>query len=278
MTIKKIIKLTLIALTLTLTQFLNAEMTKKCDAKKIVSQSPYITHSIDFFDMKECIVGASIYDKQVPDSLPRTGKVFVPDKKAVEKLKPDFIFSSDWTKKSTMADITPLDAKSFILHGFSSMEEIENNLYTIGNVLHVEDFQKKVQDFTKEWRELAHSINAKNKKVLLMSACSKDPYSYGRKTYLGDLFKEAGFDVVDTSKQVKPFKITKEKNELDEFIKKFKPDFIFGFVPYTKGGSCSVLETNRKLPIVYLDGDLFLHPAPVIIEGLKELKSKENEW
>lgn len=276
MIIKTIIRLTL--LTLTTTQFLNADMSEKCDDKKIVSQSPYITHSIDFFDMKECIVGASVYDNQVAQNLPRTGKVFVPDKSAIEKLNPDFIFSSDWTKPQTMADITPLNAKWFILHGFASMTQVENNLYTIGNVLHVKDFQTKVKEFSAKWRELAHSVEAKNKKVLLLSACSQDPYSYGKKTYLGELFMEAGFDVVEQSQKVKLFKITKERSELDEFIEEFKPDFIFGFVPYSKASTCTVLDTNRKLPIVYLDGDLFLHPAPIIIEGLKELKSKEGEW
>ena len=276
MTIKTIIRLTLI--TLTITQLLNANMLEKCKDKAIISQSPYITHAIDFFGMKKCIVGASIYDKQVAKDLTRTGKVFVPDKDAIKKLRPDFIFSSDWTKPSTMADITPLNAKGFILHGFQSMTQVENNLYTIGNVLKIPDFQTKVKNFSKSWRELAHTVDAKNKKVLLMSACSKDPYSYGRKTYLGDLFLEAGFDVVDNSKKVRVFKIGKEKNELDEFIKDYEPDFIFGFVPYTKAASCSVLEMDKKLPIVYLDGDLFLHPAPVIIDGLKELKSKENEW
>jgi iron complex transport system substrate-binding protein len=273
---KKIIKFFLILISLT--QLLNADLAEKCKDRKIISQSPYITHAIDFFDMKDCIVGATVYDKEVPESLPRTGEVIIPDKDAIEKLNPDLIFASDWTEPSTMADITPLDAKGFILHGFQSMEQVENNLYTIGNVLKIPDFQAKVQNFSSRWRELAHSINAKNKKVLLMSACSKDPYSYGRKTYLGDLFKEASFDVVDESKKVKVFKIEKNKNELNEFIEEFKPDFIFGFVSYTKNSTCSVLEMNKKLPIVYLDGDLFLHPAPILTEGLKELKSKENEW
>lgn len=276
MTIKSVIRVALI--TVGVTQLLGAGMLEKCRDKTIISQSPYITHAIEFFGMKECIVGATIYDNQVGENLPRTGEVIVPDKEAIKKLHPDFIFSSDWTKPDTMAEITPLSAKGFILHGFRSMEEVENNLYTIGNVLKVADFQRKAQSFSKEWRELAHKIDAKNKKVLLMSACSKDPYSYGRKTYLGDLFREAGFEVVDKSKRVRVFKISKEKNELDEFIKEFKPDFIFGFVPYTKGSSCSVLEMEKKLSIVYLDGDLFLHPAPVLTEGLKELKSKEDEW
>ena len=276
MIIKQIINFSLLALFLSLA--LNAQELQKCEGRRIISQSPYITHELEFFGMKECIVGASIYDEALPKNLPRTGKVFVPDKEAIAKLHPDFIFSSDWTKPSTMADITPLHAKSFILHGFASMQQVENNLYTIGNVLDIKDFETKVQKFKKEWRDTAHTINAKNKKVMLMSACSRDPYSYGQKTYLGDLFKEAGFDVIDKSKQVRVFKIGKDKNELDEFIKKTKPDFIFGFVPYTKHTTCSVLSSTISLPIIFLDGDLFLHPAPTLLEGLKELKSKESEY
>lgn len=276
MTIKKITNAFFI--TLTLTAVLNANSLGKCENRRIISQSPYITHALNFFNMKECIVGASVYDKELAKELPRTGEVIVPDKEAIAKLSPDFIFTSDWTKKSVMADITPSNAKIFMLHGFQSMEQIENNLYAIGNVLNVPGFAAKVQNFKDEYRKLASSIKHKNKKVLLMSACSKDPYSYGTNTYLGDLFAKAGFEVVDKSKQVRLFKTTEGKNELDEFIKEFKPDFIFGFVPYTKASVCSVLETDKKLPIIYLDGDKFLHPSPTLLDGLKELKSKEGEW
>lgn len=273
MIIKRIIRLILITLSPLL---LHASVLEKCHNRTIISQSPYITHSIDFFGLKECIVGASIYDTQVSQNLPRTGKVFIPDKEAIQKIQADFIFTSDWTARRTLTDVTPLQSKSFILHGFQSMQQIENNLYAIGNVLKIPDFQSKVALFSKEWKALAHSIKAKNKKVLLMSACSKNPHSYGRKTYLGDLFSAAGFDVVDVSKKIKIFNI--QKNELNTFIKEFKPELIFGIVPYTKGGTCSVLETNRKLPIIYLNGDMFMHPSPTLIEGLKELKSKENQW
>lgn len=257
---------------------LEAESTQSCAGRQIVSQSPYITHALDFFGMKECIVGASVYDGEVAADLPRTGKVIEPDGEAIERLHPDFIFSSDWTTPETMAAVTPDDAKGFILHGFASMEQVENNLYTIGNVLNIVDFETKVKAFKTAWREAAHSVNAKHKKVLLLSACSKAPYSYGRKSYLGDLFAAAGFDVVDRTEQVRTFTIDASTNELDAFINTYRPDFIFGFVPYTKGGSCAVLETNRKLPIVYLDGDLFMHPAPTLLKGLQELKAKEGTW
>ena len=57
MIIKTIIKLTLLISIPFIA--LDAKAIDKCKNKKIISQSPYITYSIDFFDMKECIVGAS---------------------------------------------------------------------------------------------------------------------------------------------------------------------------------------------------------------------------
>lgn len=242
---------------------------------RIISQSPFITADLEFFSQKKCIVGASVYDERVGKDIRKTGKVIVPDKMKIEALKPDLIFLSDWTNRGVKADITPLGAKSFTLHGFESMQEIENSLYTIGNVLQIPDFTKKIAAFSKEWRSLAHSIDAQNKKVLLISACTKTPYSYGRKTYLGELFSEAGFDVVDRSKKVKAF----TSNEaLQSYIKEHEVTRIFGFVPYTKASTCSVLSQIIKEPIIYLDGDNFLNPSPTLLEGLKELKSKESEF
>ncbi|MDH4944793.1 helical backbone metal receptor [Sulfurimonas sp. C5] len=244
-----------------------------CDGKHIVSQSPYITHTLEFFDLKKCVIGASVYDDLVEKNLPRTGKVIDPDKLALEKLRPDFLFTSDWTKPKMLQEITPKGTYAVTLHGFNSMQEIENNLYTIANTLHLN--KEKIESFKNEYKQLSQQIDSKNKRVLLLSACSKEIYSYGQNTYLGDLFSKAGFIIPDNAKNVKHFKL----DELNEFIQKEKIDFIFGFVPYSKATTCYVLETQKNLPIVYLDADNFMHPAPTtLLKGLQELKSKESEW
>ncbi|WP_304545039.1 ABC transporter substrate-binding protein [Sulfurimonas microaerophilic] len=247
----------------------------QCKNRAIVSQSPYITHTLEFFDLQKCIVGASIYDEAVKKNTPRTGKVINPDKDAIKQLEPDFIFTSEWTKPQTLKTITPEKSKSFILRGFHSMHEIEENLETVAKALDLQDAQEKIARFKKSYHSLAKQIDAKEKKVLLLSACSKDIYSYGKNTYLGDLFSQCGFKVVDNAKKVRNFTL----NELNEFIEKEKIDFIFGFVPYSKATTCHVLETTKKLPIVYLNGDNFMHPAPAtLLKGLQELQSKEGEW
>ncbi|WP_226962139.1 ABC transporter substrate-binding protein [Sulfurimonas marina] len=246
-----------------------------CSDRSIISQSPYITYLIDFFGMKECIVGASIYDTQVETELPRTGKVIDPDKQALKKLHADFLFTSDWTPQETLQTITPKKTQALRLKSFDSMAQLDNNLKTIAKALQVPDAKTKIKTFNEKWQQIAKEIDPKNKRVLLLSACSKETYSYGQNTYLGDLFSKVGFIVPDNAKKVRHFTQT----ELDQFIKEERIDFIFGFVPYTKATTCQVLETQKRLPIVYLNGDNFMHPAPAtLLKGLQELQSKESEW
>jgi iron complex transport system substrate-binding protein len=241
-----------------------------CEKQRIISQSPYITHTLEFFDKKKCIVGASIYDTIVDENITKTGSIFTPDKKTIESLKPDFIFSSDWTKPRVMSDITPIGTKSFILHGFDSMEQVESNLYVVGHALKVKNIQQKVESFSKEWRELASRIEGKNKKVFILTACSHEPYSFGKNTWLGNIFLQAGFDVIQKTKKVQRFKSV---DELQKHLLKVKPDMLFLLVSQSKNTkSCPTMKLPENIKMIYLNGENFLHPAPVILEGLKELK------
>src|SRR3989338_1198240 len=95
---------------------------------RIISQSPYITHSLEWLGLKDCIVGVSRYDTL---DRPRTGGVTDPDKAAIAALKPDLMLTSDWTSEKTWTDATPPCARAIRLYGFRSMREVEDNLHTI---------------------------------------------------------------------------------------------------------------------------------------------------
>jgi iron complex transport system substrate-binding protein len=250
----------------------------RCNNKDIVSQSPYITDTLHYLDMDECIVGVTIYDLNTPDTIIRTGDIFSPDKEAIKKLEPDFLFCSDWTTPNTMIDITPKGTKSFILHGFQSMLQIENNLYSIGHVLGLKNLDQTVKTFSKKWKSLAEKIDAKNKKILLLRACDTDPYSFGEQTWLGDLFTKIGFELVETSQKVRAIGKNKEYSSLNRLIKAFQPDLIFQFVPDISEESCPLLGLEQDILIIHLNANYFSHPSPIIIEGLKELKSKQKMW
>ena len=108
--------------------FLSMPDNATADCPRIISQSPYITHTLEWLGLKECIVGASRYDQlEVPD----TGGVMDPDSEIIASLEPDILFTSDWTDPRELTAITPKNARSYRLQAFQSMAQIEQNLQTI---------------------------------------------------------------------------------------------------------------------------------------------------
>ena len=139
------------------------------ECPRIISQSPYITHSLQWLGLEQCIVGVSRYDKL---DLPRTGGILDPDKEAIDDLMPDIIFTPDWTKPETLEQITPQGAKAFRLHSFNTMQQIEDNLLTLGKATDIHDIESRVNTFHHDWLQAVKRLDAKDKKVLLISSCS----------------------------------------------------------------------------------------------------------
>ncbi|UQB41556.1 hypothetical protein JX580_07650 [Thiomicrospira microaerophila] len=57
------------------------------ECPRIISQSPYITHQLDYLGIKHCIVGASRYNKEL--GVTDTGGLLDPNQPAIQSLKPD---------------------------------------------------------------------------------------------------------------------------------------------------------------------------------------------
>ncbi|MFO8023833.1 MAG: hypothetical protein R6U90_01690, partial [Thiohalophilus sp.] len=74
--------------------FLSIPANTTTDCPRIISQSPYITHTLDWLGLKDCIVGASRYDQL---EVPETGGVMDPDGEIIASLEPAILFTSDWT-------------------------------------------------------------------------------------------------------------------------------------------------------------------------------------
>lgn len=120
-----------------------------CGSKepRIVSQSPSITHTLQYLGQTDNIVGVSRYDDL---DLPKTGGIIDPDGEAIEELSPDVLFPSDWTA-AVLEAVTPEEARSVILHGFRSMAEIEQNIRDISRELGLPDGEAKAAAFASGW-------------------------------------------------------------------------------------------------------------------------------
>ncbi len=241
---------------------------------RIISQSPYLTKSLQWLGLEECIVGVSRYDRL---DLPHTGGVMDPDDEAIEVLEPDLIFTSNWTKEAVLKAATPEGARSFRLDGFESMAQVEDNLRLMGREAKVPDIDQRVAGFHQQWQTRAAQINGNGKKVLLLSACSGSPYSFGQQRWLSDLFTHAGFVNVESAEKIRHIKPGEEVTTINALINTLQPELLFIF-ERKANKQCAFIKPKTPLTIINLDGEKFLHPAPVLLQGLEELAQQRNRW
>ncbi|HEY0720938.1 MAG TPA: ABC transporter substrate-binding protein [Gammaproteobacteria bacterium] len=263
---------TLLALLFTL--FASAAQADAITCPRIVSQSPYITKSLQWLGLEACIVGVSRYDTL---ERPRTGGVLDPDAGIIAVLEPQLLFTSDWTPAATLAEVTPAQTRSYRLDGFGSMAQVEDNLRLIGHAAQLADTETRVAQFHQQWRAAAHAVHGDGQRVLLLSSCSGTPYSFGRERWLSDLFTEAGFINVESEAKIRHLRPGEEVATINALIEQLQPQLLFIF-ERTLHSQCAFIKPKTPLRIISLDGEKFLHPAPVVLEGLAELASKRNEW
>jgi len=257
-----------------MTVFVPSLQAAQSSCPRIVSQSPYITKTLQWLGLASCIVGVSRYDTL---DRPHTGGVLDPDADLIAVLEPDLLFTSDWTSNEKLAAVTPKETRGFRLGGFGSMAEIEENLRTIGKAVGMKDIAQRTQQFHHDWLQAAHQIHGNGKRVLLLSSCSGMPYSFGKERWLSDLFTNAGFVVVETEPKIRHIRPGETVATINALVKKLKPDLLFIF-EQTRHKQCAFIAPKTPLTIINLNGEKFLHPAPVLLEGLAELQTHRTQW
>jgi ABC-type Fe3+-hydroxamate transport system substrate-binding protein len=243
------------------------------ECTRIVSQSPYITHSIEWLGLDRCLVGVSRYDKR---DLPKTGGVLDPDRKAIARLAPDLILTSDWIGEKQWQAAAPPGARSLRLHGFGAMDEIEDNLRRIGKAAGLQDTEARVKAFSRTWHKLAAQVEG-NGRAVVISACGGVPYSFGRKTYIHDLFTASGFQMVDSHDDIRHIKPGEEYESIDALVAGLQPDWLFVLTRADRA-HCSAIEPRKGVGVVGLKGEPFFHPAPTLLKGLEELIEQRARW
>ncbi len=245
------------------------------DCPRIISQSPYITHQLEYLGLKNCIVGTSRYDAHL--NLPQTGGVMDPDASAIAALKPDLWITSTWTKPDVFKKTTPPNAKALRLDSFNSMAQISDNLIDIAQATQDSAALAQAKTFATHWHDKLAQVNGKQKRILLLSSCGKQPYAYGKQSWLGDLFTQANFQVVDFDKRV--INLGQDKNEQQTLalIQSLQPNLIAVFHQST-AESCGLLDLPKISQLLVLEGEKFLHPAPTLLQGIDQLIAMQGIW
>lgn len=262
---------TLVASSLLLASNLASNLAS-AECPRIISQSPYITHQLDYLGLKNCLVGTSRYDNTL--NLPTTGGLFDPDKTAIETLQADLWITSDWTKPDDFNAIKPMVKQALRLESFASMQQIEKNLTEIARASGDEKAQQQAERFANLWREKVaeiRAINTKSPKTLLISSCSGQPYAFGKQSWLADLFSHAGFEIVGNPQRITHLPVSKLQDKLQEMIDHTQPQIVFIFERQL-APACRLMKLPEGTKLVTLDGTDFLQPAPVLLNGLEQLK------
>lgn len=235
---------------------------------RIASQSPYITHALEWMGLGDCIVGVSRYDSR---DLPRTGGVIDPDGDMIALLDAELVITSNWTTPETLQAATPRGARALRVGGFDSMADAEAMLRDIGHAAGVADIDARVDRFVADWRAAVARIDGAHRRVLLVSACTGTPYSFGRGTTLFDLFSRAGFDVAETHKKIHQFPGEPPAGDLAHWVDAIRPEIVFAF-SNRWDSTCNAALARSGVRVVPLDGELFYHPGPRLLDGLAQVR------
>ena len=271
MQLRNIFTLFLISIPFSL-QAASQEQTQECP--RIISQSPYISEMLTYLGMEECIVGVSRYSKR---DLPRTGGIKDPDIEAIDALIPDVFITSNRTKEKTLKEVIPKGTKIIKLQSLNKMTQLEENMKSVIKITNWKGASEKITSFSKAWRQKVTQVKGNNKKVLLLSSCSGNAYSFGPNSRLYDLFTLAGFKVVETKEKIRHVRAGKEIEHITGLLDKYQPDLLFIFEQRLKK-QCQMMKPKVPVSILSFDGEKFLLPTTKILQGLDLLISKNHRW
>lgn len=242
---------------------------------RIVSQSPYLTLALTWLERGNCIVGVSRYDREFP-ALPRTGGVLDPDQAAIAAVHPDLIITSNWANQETMEAVTPKGAKLLRVDGFGSMHDVEEMLQTLARESGATAAARsRIVDFSKQWRSIAQRLSSKRAKtgqrVLLISSCMGNPFSFGRQHLIGDIFAQAGFEIAETAPKVRHLVDGQDIPNIETLIDTAHPDIVVAF-SNDSAEYCRMIAPRTGTDVVTLDGGSFVHPGPGLLRAWETVR------
>ena len=105
-------------------------------------------------------------------------------------------------------------------------------------------------------------------------------YSFGRRTWLYDLFTKAGFHEVETAEKILPHQAgpggRSSARSPDRGAQTADRVCLRTCERRVQSAPSSHAKTGVR--IVNLDGEQFLHPAPVLLDGLDTLIARRAQW
>lgn len=234
---------------------------------RIVSQSPYLSAALDWLGRADCLVGVSRYD---PRHLPQTGGVRDPDGAAIARLQPDLVVVSRSTPTEELEMLLPTGSRLLQVDGLDTLAGADAMLLAVGQASGARDPAGRVAALQHARRALAGRVAGNGRRLLVLSACSAQPYSYGRGHYVGDAFAAAGFTLVEPAPRLRHLRDGEPLATISQLVEATRPELIVSLTQ-RDALACNAEVGQLTVPVVYLAGENFFNPGPRLLDGYREL-------
>jgi iron complex transport system substrate-binding protein len=268
-------------LLLFLSNFIFVEMIFSKSDYKIVSLAPNLTEIVYALGLGDNLVGNTFlcdYPEEAK-KIEKIGNFNAPNIEKIISLKTNIVLATEGNPKDKLNTINNLGIK-VIYFKADSIHDLAAEIIKLGSYLEKKEKANFISEsILKSYNNLKSS---KNNLSFLFALQFNPVYSFSDNTWLGDLFKQAGFKNIVGSSLIKYPKIT------NEFLINHKPKIILAGTldgkNYQESFNIQKLnieniygEKAKSIKLIIVPKDILVRPGPRIVEGIKFLESLKIE-
>lgn len=268
-------------LLLFLSNFIFVEMIFSKSDYKIVSLAPNLTEIVYALGLGDNLVGNTFlcdYPEEAK-KIEKIGNFNAPNIEKIISLKTNIVLATEGNPKDKLNTINNLGIK-VIYFKADSIHDLAAEIIKLGSYLEKKEKANFISEsILKSYNNLKSS---KNNLSFLFALQFNPVYSFSDNTWLGDLFKQAGFKNIVGSSLIKYPKIT------NEFLINHKPKIILAGTLDGKNyqESLNIQKINienifgekaKSIKLIIVPKDILVRPGPRIVEGIKFLESLKIE-
>lgn len=245
---------------------------EKSDSLRIVSLSPAMTEILFSLGAGDKIVGATTFCDHPPEAkkITRVGDFSHPSIERIIALKPDLVIVHLPEQRRIKEELNKLRMKIFSSSPHS-LSEIYAEISALGRAI---ELDKQSDSLVAYMKANLEAVTTKHRKRIYLEISPRPIVTIGGSTFLDDLiYRAGGINVFADLNKDYPV-VTQESviTRDPELIIVLHPESITGRTGWQK---IEAIEKGR----VYtdLDPDLFMRPAPRLIQGFQRLKEIIND-
>ncbi|MDD5361142.1 MAG: helical backbone metal receptor [Ignavibacteria bacterium] len=248
--------------------------------EKVISLAPSITEIIYFIGADSRLAGVTKYCDYPPEAKNKTiiGGLLDPNLELISQIKPDLIFlTTEGNSQMTYKSLTDIGYKVFVMNP-RNIDDIVITMEKLNKILNPPGGGNKISEFKKSIQ--AYKDNPKTNSTYAAFLSVKPLITFNDNTFIGDIFKQSGFNNLFGKEKLDYPGIYEE----DILLK--NPDYLFvlsdtSLAAHQRlndeiGNRFNDIKAYKEKKFYYLDENVFSRPGPRVLDALKKLYEVKN--